>query len=233
MSAPDDVCITLDVDWADEEVLEQCVSMLGDAGLRATFFATHPSEVLAGLDPDRFEVGLHPNFPPGEPDLGAPLAELKRAYPDAVGARSHSLVSSSPILQEYVRHGLSYESNIFLLHHPGLRPVLRFDDLVSIPFKWSDDKHLELGLPFDATAPGFGDPGLKVLNFHPIHLALNSRDPGHYAAFRDHSDRGSALRELADPDGEGIATLFAAVAAEVGRLGLRTSLMREVRDLLL
>ncbi len=229
MSDADAVAITLDVDWAPEEAIATAVETLEQHGVGATFFGTHRSAVLDGLDATRHEVALHPNFNDAGGDLERPVADLKALYPNARGARSHSLFVSSHVLTTYRRHGLSYEANIFLDGHPGLRPVLRFSDLVSIPFNWSDDKHLERERPFDVESLGLARPGLKVFNFHPIHVFMNTTSDAHYGSYRAHYQDPEALREHI-ADGAGVGSLFAALVAELSRQGRAPVLMREIGD---
>lgn len=213
-----DACLSLDVDWAPDTVLADVVEAIVAAGVRATIFATHRTPVLTALQNDAIEVALHPHFNRGD-DLDSPLGELKDAYPGARGARAHGLAVSSQMLLRYVAHGLRYESNVFLPGHPGLRPVRRFEELVSIPFYWSDDKHLERGEPFRLEPLGLDAPGLKVLNFHPIHVYMNTVSPEHYASFKADYQNADALARRRDGDAPGMGSLFAAVLAELGRRG--------------
>jgi Polysaccharide deacetylase len=224
------VCLTLDVDWAPEHVLQSVIARLVRAGVPATFFATHDSPTLRGLDPGQFEVGLHPNFNDSAGDHLTPLAVLKSLYPAASGARSHSLFSSSRILALYADHGLSYESNIFLPGHTGLHPVLRFADLVSIPFNWSDDKQLELGAPHDLTAVPLDAEGLVVLNFHPIHVAMNTSDPAHYERYKAHIRDRAALARMVNDDQPGTGTVFDAALEWLAANGRRVLTLAQVRD---
>jgi hypothetical protein len=213
-----DVCLSLDVDWVPDPVLAHIVDTIAAAGVRATLFATHATPVLTELGLGAGEVALHPHFNRGE-DVDGPLAELKDAYPDARGARSHGLAVSSHMLLRYVAHGLQYESNVFLPGHPGLRPVWRFEELVSVPFYWSDDKHLERGEPFEVEALGLDAQGLKVLNFHPIHVYMNTISPKHYASFKADYQDADALARQRDGDAPGIGWLFDRVLDELGRRG--------------
>lgn len=223
------VCVTLDVDWAEEEVLEASLGLLEKAGVKATFFATHESKVLADAEGDQIEIGVHPNFNDCEGRFEEPMEKIMDLYPNAVGARSHSLFTSSHILTLYMKHGLRYESNVFLLDHPLPHPLLRFTELISIPFCWSDDKHFELERPFKGDAAGLGTPGLKVLNFHPIHLFLNTKDLPHYESSRPHHPNPKAMRELIN-DGPGIATMFEEMMGEIADRGLVTARMSDVCD---
>jgi hypothetical protein len=226
----DVVCITLDVDWAAEEVLDSVVRTLEETEVKATFFATHASDVLTAAEGDQFEIGLHPNFNDCRGDFEEPLARVSEAYPNARGGRSHSLYTSSQILALYMRHGLVYESNTFLYNYPLARPVLRYAELMSIPFTWSDDKHIELSLPLDEPDAHLELPGVKVLNFHPIHVFLNTTDQAHYERSRPHHRDPEALRELVNRDGLGVATMLEQIVAEISSRGLRTARMQDVAE---
>ena len=207
-SASNKLCITLDVDWAPEEVLRPVITQMEKHRVKATFFATHASAVLMDVDENHFEVGLHPNFNDAKGDLRQPVETLKHAYPKAVGGRSHSLAVSSHILQSYRQFGLKYESNIFLDGHEGLHPVHRFDGFLSIPFCWSDDKHLEMRRPFEMTELKLESAGLKVLNFHPIHVFMNTSSDDHYASYKQYYQQPDQLKNLINRDAPGIGTLF-------------------------
>jgi hypothetical protein len=224
------VCLSLDVDWVPDPVLAEVLDAIAAAGVRATLFATHATPVLTDLEAGVIEVALHPHFNRGD-DLDAPLRELKAAYPNALGARSHGLAVSSHMLLRYVAHGLRYESNVFLPGHPGLRPVRRFEELVSIPFYWSDDKHLERGEPFDVERLGLDAPGLKVLNFHPIHVYMNTVSPEHYASYRAHSQDADVLAQRRDGGVPGVGRLFASILAELARRGEGRLTLADVSDL--
>ena len=223
------ICLSLDVDWAPDPVLAHVLEAIAAAGVRATLFATHATPVLGDGRRDDVEIALHPHFNRGD-DLDAPLGELKAAYPRARGARTHGLLVSSHMLLRYIDHGLSYESNIFLPGHPGLQPVRRFEQLVSIPFYWSDDKHLERGEPFAVERLGLDAPGLKVLNFHPIHVYMNTTSPEHYASYKADYQDPDALARQRDGTGQGIGRLFEELLAVLGRRGEGELTLADIAD---
>jgi len=222
------ICITLDVDWAPDGVIEPVLESLQDAGVKCTFFATHASPLLMNVGDERVEVGLHPNFNGCNGDYDTPLRTLMEAYPRARGGRSHSLYVSSHILRRYQQHGLSYESNNFMPMHPHLRPMMRFERFVSIPFYWSDDR-LEVYSWFDLRNLRLDDPGLKVLNFHPIHVFMNTASEEHYLGYKQHYQDPDALRPFIH-QGSGVGSLFDAVLRYVHEKNLPTYTMTEICD---
>lgn len=225
------VCLTFDVDWAPETVLNHVVQKLTKRGIRATFFATHQSQVLTCLDENLFEVGLHPDFRDLSAGFDLPVRKLKDLYPNAVGGRSHGLFVSSQVLNAYRSCGLRYESNIFLLRHKCLEPTLRFKDMVSIPFYWSDDKHLELELSHTLDSLWLDRQGLKVLNFHPIHIFLNTPRIALYERSKADFQNVDWLRKLQNIDEPGIGSLFDQLLNHLTLTGIETWKMRDVQEL--
>lgn len=221
------LCITFDVDWAPEGAIAVVLEEMRKANAKGTFFATHASPLLQAAHGTQFEVGLHPNFNNAAGDFDTPLRTLKEAYPNARGGRSHSLFVSSHILQLYRKYGLQYESNNFMPMHQHLHPVMRFPRFVSIPFYWSDDR-LEVYDFFDLDTLQLDSPGLKVLNFHPIHVFMNTSSEQHYLSYKPHYQDVYALQSHVNRTSNGVRTMFDAVLAHVQQRGLRTYTMLEL-----
>jgi len=222
-----EICLTFDTDWVNDFVLQKTVDILRHYKLKATFFATHDSSLLRSLNPECFEIALHPNFETtdGYYDLTT-LDSLKTIYPSAVGMRSHTLFFSSRLIPRIETLGLRYESNIFLWHHPNLQVVDRTKNLKSIPFIWSDDKHVELEKAFTLDAiPNLKMGGLKVLNFHPIHVFLNTCSQNHYL----NSKKVFNLPEIEHKIyyGQGIRSLFINVCEYIKREKFNTFRMKD------
>jgi peptidoglycan/xylan/chitin deacetylase (PgdA/CDA1 family) len=219
------VCITLDVDWANDNILDYTLNKLNKYGVKATFFSTHDSVILKGLDQDKFEIGLHPNFNNSNCDFEEPIKTLKDIYPQAVGARSHSLFVSSNILQNYKKHGLRYESNNFLYLHPNLQITKRFYNFYSIPFFWSDDKLIELENKEKNTY--LRVKGLKIYNFHPIHIFLNT-PKNHYYNIHKHNYHNDEELLKNRFRGFGVGTYFENILKEIYSQTTKTYLMKEL-----
>lgn len=189
-------CITIDIDWASEEVVNDVVELLDERNLRATFFCTH-----AGIMLEKHERALHPNFRrsgdslkliqqemgdgfqrASEEILYKKIVSLTQSFcPEAIGVRGHSLFYDSQLLSIYHDCGLQYESNYLMPLVTGLAPFYKEYDMVEIPIFFND--HFELKT--NATRFCFDNfnlnaPGLKVFQFHPNMIYINAATNSHY-----------------------------------------------------
>ncbi|MCC7052650.1 MAG: hypothetical protein IT355_05245 [Gemmatimonadaceae bacterium] len=190
--APAELLITLDVDWAPDHVIDAVAGQLAAAGVRATWFITHASPAVERLRErgDLFELGIHPNFMPGSTHgatVDAVLAHCLALVPEARVMRTHGLVSSSRLLDEVLaRSEIRIDSSLLLRRHPNLGVVEQpfpHGVLARVPIWWEDDvEQLAVDPLWDVSAPGGG--GLRVLNFHPVHVALNGATAAPYAALK-------------------------------------------------
>lgn len=189
-----DVVLTLDLDWAPDFVIDFVAEQLVTRGVRATWFVTHNSVAVERLRATEslFELGIHPNFLPGSSHGSSPTEVLRHCLelvPDAVSVRTHALVQSSPLLatimaetpiQRDVSLHLPYAHHLspFDYHWEG-RTILR------VPYYWEDDFEMEVPAPcWDLSRIIGQHAGLKVFNFHPIHVFLNSARREPYAQLK-------------------------------------------------
>ena len=200
------ICITLDVDWAPEPVTADTVELLDAHGLKATFFATGPSQVLQSAILRKHEIGLHPSYQDGVSPQSI-LAQLRQLWPAARGVRAHGLKSSSALLKMYLDEGLEYNCDPFVPDQEILRPFIRLNRLVCLPFCWEDDAHFGSGLPFEIGCLGLDRRGLLIYNFHPVHIYLNTdSDVTYRSAKPDYHDPESLLNKRVKR--KGTRTLF-------------------------
>jgi hypothetical protein len=148
-----------------------------------TPFLTHRSDYLASRFGMRDfissgDVGLHPNFLPGSTH-GATVDEVitatKALWPDAVSFRSHCFYDDTRMLRKMAASGFRYDSNLFAFLQPMLAPLRTVADTVRLPVFWEDDVHSGVGLPWEigGLRAAFEGPGLKIVNVHPVRVALN------------------------------------------------------------
>ena len=228
-----ELCVTLDIDWAPDFAIDDAAARLEAHGVRATWFVTHRSPAVDRLRerPDCFELGLHPNFLPGSTHGDTPrqvLAHCLALVPGARAMRSHGLVQSTALLDTIIRETpLEVEATPLLPRTPHLRPFLypwAGRELVRVPSCFEDDLEME------RAAPDFGlasllalGPGLVVLIFHPIHLALNSASMVPYRRVQALAASLQSLRrDQAAPEvnpGRGARSLFEEALAHLAARG--------------
>ena len=175
--------LTFDVDWACDAVLANTIDLVEEADVAATWFVTHDTSLLKRLRANpKFELGIHPNFNfllNSDARNGRTAEEvvsrLLAVVPEAKSVRSHSMAQNSNILQIFVENGLTHDANHFIPEQAGieLRPWQLWNGLIKVPYFWEDD----LACIYTKNTP-IKDltkrSGLKVFDFHPIHVYLNT-----------------------------------------------------------
>jgi hypothetical protein len=228
-----DLAVTLDVDWAPDWAIDLCAETLARSGVKATWFVTHASAAVDRLRerPQLFELGIHPNFLAGSTHgetHDEVLAHCMELVPEAKSMRAHGLAQSSRLLQRVVHTTpIEIDLSIFLPYMPGIRPVLYTEggsELVRLPYWWEDDYEMELDPPrFGAAHIAEGAPGIRIVNFHPIHVALNSASMLNYRALISASSplQGSSEKDALTYrfDGAGTRTVFEEVCRMLGEAG--------------
>ncbi len=182
--------LTFDIDWASDDVLAHTIDLIEKYDIYATFFVTHHTPLLTRMKENpRIELGIHPNYNfllSGDFRYGKTIYEVLEYYleivPDAVSVRTHSLVQSTPILRSFSKYGLKYDVGLLLPHQTGipLNPFLYTDkQLIRVPYFWEDDTHVNYGTPWDVSL-FLNVESLKVFDFHPIHVFLNTENLERY-----------------------------------------------------
>jgi SAM-dependent methyltransferase len=227
--------MTGDLDWADDACIADYCEAMARFSIRPVLFATHRSDLISSLeDNPGFELGIHPNFLPGS-SHGETVEEVVEhitgLFPKARCFRSHGFVDSTQICQEFVRAGIQYDSNLCLYLQPGLFPLLHESGLMRFPVFWEDDIHLsrrDVRWDLDWAVDPFTTPGLKILNIHPIHLALNTPDEAFYQSVKKRRADGAPVRlsEMRFP-GQGTRTLVLALLERLKSLDVRFHTLSE------
>ena len=208
------ICLTFDTDWMTDRTLARFLKDFPIPG-RATFFLHDKFPSLAG---SAHELCPHP-FIDNLGDWHSALATLAGALPTPPrGVRPHSCVFSHMVGVELRALGYQYVSqatnlfqeNLAPLRHPwGIweLPIYYMDNMDFCMAKnWPDIKHE----PFNSNVIRMateGD-GLFVFDFHPIHIALNTRNHDEYQAAKSKVlHDGVSPFEIACP-GRGVRTFF-------------------------
>lgn len=232
------ICLSFDVEWAHQAVIDDVRSLLDEHGIIGTFFVTH-----GGVDVAHHERGLHPNFrrngdvyrsisraatmSDNEIFEGVLRATLSFA-PEARGTRSHSLFFDSALLPIYDRIGIEYDATLRCELEPHLRPFWKQHGIVEIPTYYADYFDMVTQRTgFHADGLRLDAPGMKVLDFHPNLIYINAPDVPSYDATRPfyHDPERLAAARYA---GRGTRTLFLELLAEIRRRKLVTATLGEV-----
>ena len=188
------------------------LNLFDDVGIPATFFCTDDlTESTFPSKSSRYELAIHPNYDDlnfkDETDISV------RNFPHAVGSRSHRFMHGTPIINELKQHNIKYDSSILsYMHH--ITPFRLFNEIIEVPLVWSDD--VALRIPKASTASlynlrivsAYFDPALYVLNFHPIHLYLNTESQHHYRFAKKYYHDTYHLMKRVNRDRPGTLTLF-------------------------
>lgn len=195
------VVLTLDIDWACDEILKDSIDLVESVGVPATWFVTHETPLLSRLRANKdFELGIHPNFNPllngNCGNVEQILDEMLEIVPDAISVRSHSMVQSSRLLDLFRSKGLIFDCNHFVPEQSEieLKPWRLWNGMVKIAHFWEDDA----ACIYDNNSR-ISDlllrNGLKVFDFHPIHVFLNTEDLNRYECTRSlHSQAGELVK---------------------------------------
>ena len=192
------VFLTFDIDWAHDEILSDCIDLVAEAGVSATWFITHDTALLGRLRSNPlWELGIHPNFnnllfngKEKDADANATIRRSMEIVPEAKSVRSHSLATGSMLTDAFRRAGLSHEVNMLV---PGsancmMRPWQHWTGIINVPFGWEDDvyhRYNESGSnEIEPHTHAQISRGLRVLNFHPIHVFLNTEALERYEGTR-------------------------------------------------
>ena len=207
--------LTIDIDWADDEVINDTINIIERSEVEATWFVTHPTKIIDRLrENPKFELGIHPNFNSlldsdarNGGDIRIVIEKLLEIVPEAKSLRSHSLFTSTKLLQLMPEYGLTHESNLYMpiSSCDGLKPFRIWNDVVRIPHSFEDDLFL-----LNSKRPDLAEHesisnhikryftnnnGIRVLDFHPIHIFLNTENLDRYEGTREiHRNPGELVK---------------------------------------
>ena len=166
--------LSFDIDWAPEFMIEDLLNITHKINL--TIFNTHKSKILKTIDKNRISLGIHPNIQKNS-SQGINALKVKN-FVKKIGnieyLRFHLLGHSYRDLKFFANKGAKIDSSIMLINQNYLTPVYHPDiDLVRVPYIWEDGMTLNFKTNI-RNSLNLNSPGLKILNFHPIDVYLNT-----------------------------------------------------------
>jgi len=197
------IFLTFDIDWAHDDVIRDTIEILNSENVRATFFVTHNCVILDELrQNENFELGIHPNFNPSlnaEPNSKSFMEvtdKMLQLVPEAKSVRSHYLTQNSGILNYFASCGLKIDANQYIPMSSGIicKPYTIWNNLICVPHFWEDNLQLlEDKAGINDITGILNYEGIKVFDFHPVHVYLNTEDMERYENARPHLQN---VREL-------------------------------------
>lgn len=235
------VCLTMDVDWASEYAIEQTIAIFEKRNLPITVFVTHKSAVIdQALAEKKIKCGIHPNFMAGS-SQGSSYREVADfcfdLLPNARVFRAHRYYDGNDPMEILTKKGIVCESNICTLMDV-IPPFLHRSQTVSFPIFWEDGAYLYNyeGFDYELFRERFMQPGLKVINMHPMHLMLNTPYFKYTREIKDSLSR-EEWNTLDEPvirkmcyQGEGITTFIERMLDDICEQNIEAAYLEDVYD---
>ena len=198
-----EIFLTFDVDWCSDDVLSYTLDILEKHNTKATIFMTNNTPLINRIRANKnIELGLHPNFNNllrGDFKYGKSIDDVlsyyKKIVPEAISVRSHSMTQNTHILDSFEKFNFIFECNTFIpfSSNVALKPYKHWTKkLIKTPFFWEDDIHCIYEWKWDVNL-FLKNKGLKIFNFHPIHVFLNSENLTKYEASKKVSSHSELI----------------------------------------
>lgn len=228
------IYITVDVDWAIDPVMEYCLVLFDELDINTTINITHETKLLNRMK-QKHELGIHPNFNfllNGQvakySNYQDAIAKVKDIVPTAVTVRSHACVSGSQIRYAFAENNLKYELNTMIIPSKGqcIYPW-KLADMWQVPYIFEDDVFATWD---DKRAYWFDSDWemVRVLNFHPIHIFLNTESLDRYNTARPYLQDIDRLSKLRNLDYYGTEVLLRELVAKGRRDGFEFKMISDL-----
>lgn len=179
-STKETIFLSFDIDWVPDYMLQYVADIVSH--LDVSFLHTHASPISKKVA-DHFPSGIHPNLQENS-DQGKNIDDAIRFLRDLnVGfetCRFHVLDFGYPDLNKLSQAGTELDSSVLLFNGRNILPVYHHDiDMVIAPYFWEDGIYLKSKKHYkDKDIINWKTPGLKIFDFHPLDLFLNTSDIG-------------------------------------------------------
>ncbi len=228
------IAFSIDVDWANEEIILDTLSFFEEYSVKCTIFSTHDSYAVIKSNPKLFEVAVHPNFNQlllgNEKNADDVIDELIEIHPNARGFRSHSLMQSTIINQKFADKGYIYDANILLPYHTGLKPFKSWNGMVRIPYNWEDDMHWSYGNSFDDPGVNIESDEMVIFDFHPIHIYLNTENKYRYSEAKKYYHDPKKLLSYRNTEIQGTRDLLISLLKTVKEKNIENKTLLEIAN---
>lgn len=166
--------LSFDIDWAPEFMIEDFLNITEKINI--TIFNTHKSKILTTIDKNRISLGIHPNLQKNssQGNTNLKVENFVKKNGNMEYLRFHLLGHSYRDLKFFANKGSKIDSSVLLINQNYLSPLYHPDiDLVRVPYIWEDGMTLNFKTNIRKSLNLYS-PGLKILDFHPIDIYLNT-----------------------------------------------------------
>jgi len=220
-----ELVVTIDIEWSPQELIDHVVDILNNYKIKATLFATHKAEFG-----NKHEIALHPYYK-SEKSYQKTFDKLKELFPNARGVRGHRLLTEETLLLMYKKRGIHYTSNYMMINVSRIFPIHTIHGILEIPIYYIDWSHL-MGIKFykkfSAKVLNLQTPGLKVFDFHPLHIFLNSEKMQRYEKVKKVYHNPKELKKYINNTSYGIGTVFIELLEFIKNNKIKTYTMEEI-----
>ncbi len=229
--------VTMDLDGACDGVVRDTLDLIDRSGIPVTLFVTHATPLLERMRSDPLiSLGIHPDFLPqlkGETSVGfeQTLDDLLKIVPEAGMVHCHAGIDAEPILAACAARGIKKDLNLFMPFSSGmdLKVFRHFTGVLRVPCFFNDKDYLAEETKFSAEEHICGTWGVKVFNFHPIHLFLNTENMERYQKIRPFEQDYDQLKNFVNPDPEnGTRAFYNRIRDVSGKLGYEFKKLDEI-----
>lgn len=201
------IVLTFDTDWMLADWMHRFEEEY-DSIPESTFFVHSKT---GDWRPQNHAVGPHPTISSLDSPPVIP-ADLHVA-----GVRTHTCVSSHMLSLHWAKAGFQYESNTTRFLEALIQPTQTPWGIWELPIFYMDN--IDLCLPLNWRGSGHeplevrkivakvSPESLSVFDFHPLHIALNTRSYADYQSKKEKIQRGVDPWTLASP-GHGVRDVF-------------------------
>ena len=221
--------ITIDTEWVPQVMLDDVAEILNNYGVKATFFVTNVYDFskLKG-----HELAIHPNFEKNS-NLNEILQKTISYLPSKTtkGTRSHKKYQTSDLITAYHNFGIEYDSNHFLPNYE--KPLPFFHDhssILEIPFIFMDYQFSTFP-NFDLDKINLNDSGVKVFDFHPSHVYMNTHSLDEYEKIKQNYHDVDYLNSVKNYEKPGNRNVFFKILDFIEKNNIEHKTMIEINDL--
>lgn len=181
------IFLSFDIDWVPDYMLQFTADLVSH--LDVSFMHTHASPVSAKII-EHFPSGIHPNLQKNS-DQGESIEEainfLSNLGVSFKTCRFHTLTAGYPDLIKLSEHGTKLDSSTILFNGKNILPTYHHDlDMILAPYFWEDGVYLRgKNLRGNQNIIDWDTPGLKIFDFHPLDIYLNTSSMNQRNIFKE------------------------------------------------